>query len=169
MNIAKLKTVDQMKSKVEWIVSVWMLSEGWDVKNVFQIVPHEERTFNSKILIAQVLGRGLRRPEGWQGTDPEVTVFNHVAWANQIRHLVNEILERENGLSTAIMENSPYHFGLHNLDYTRETDTSQFTKKGEYRLLEDGYVNLPSQAKLKTLHLSLRGPSRAIIQSPKPS
>ena len=36
-----------------------MLSEGWDVKNVFQIVPHEERAFNSKLLIAQVLGPRL--------------------------------------------------------------------------------------------------------------
>ena len=60
-NIAKLKTVDSPASKVEWIVSVSMLSEGWDVKNVFQIVPHQERAFNSKLLIAQVLGRGLRR------------------------------------------------------------------------------------------------------------
>jgi type III restriction enzyme len=62
VNVAKLKTVDHTNSKVEWIVSVSMLSEGWDVKNVFQIVPHEERAFNSKLLIAQVLGRGLRRP-----------------------------------------------------------------------------------------------------------
>ena len=40
-NLAKLKTVDSSKSKTEWIVSVSMLSEGWDVKNVFQIVPHK--------------------------------------------------------------------------------------------------------------------------------
>ena len=29
-----------------------MLSEGWDVKNVFQIVPHEGEAFNSKLPIA---------------------------------------------------------------------------------------------------------------------
>jgi type III restriction enzyme len=78
-NLAKLKTVDSAASKVEWIASVAMLSEGWDVKNVFQIVPHEERAFNSKLLIAQVLGRGLRRPDGWQGADPMVTVFNNLS------------------------------------------------------------------------------------------
>ncbi|HRY85490.1 MAG TPA: DEAD/DEAH box helicase family protein [Candidatus Omnitrophota bacterium] len=89
VNIAKLKSVDRTSSKVDWIVSVSMLSEGWDVKNVFQIVPHEERAFNSKLLIAQVLGRGLRRPEGWRGQDPIVTVFNHDAWAGRIRHLVD--------------------------------------------------------------------------------
>lgn len=149
VNVAKLKMVDHPASKVEWIVSVSMLSEGWDVKNVFQIVPHEERAFNSKLLIAQVLGRGLRRPDGWQGADPIVTVFNHDAWAGRIRHLVDEILEMENRLSSRVMENSPYHFDLHNLVYTRETDTSHFKKKGEYRLLEEGYVELPSQVEIE--------------------
>ncbi|MDP2104499.1 MAG: DEAD/DEAH box helicase family protein, partial [Desulfobulbaceae bacterium] len=45
-NLSTLKQVDSPISKVEWIISVAMLSEGWDVKNVFQIVPHEERAFN---------------------------------------------------------------------------------------------------------------------------
>jgi type III restriction enzyme len=34
-NIAKLRLVDNPASKTEWIASVSMLSEGWDVKNVF--------------------------------------------------------------------------------------------------------------------------------------
>lgn len=153
LNVAKLKTVDRPGGKVEWIMSVSMLSEGWDVKNVFQIVPHEERAFNSKLLIAQVLGRGLRWPDGWQGADPIVTVFNHDAWAGRIRHLVDEILEMENRLSSTVLENSPYHFNLHNLDYTRETDSTDFAKKGEYRLLEDGFVDLPSQVEVEDVSI----------------
>ena len=145
VNVAKLKLVDQPASKVEWIVSVSMLSEGWDVKNVFQIVPHEERAFNSKLLIAQVLGRGLRRPDSWQGEDPMVTVFNHDAWSGRIKHLVNEILEIERRLSSRVDPASPYNFELHNLDYTRDEDTSEHAKKGEYRLLEEGFVDLPTQ------------------------
>lgn len=148
-NVVKLRAVDQPSSKVEWIVSVSMLSEGWDVKNVFQIVPHEERAFNSKLLIAQVLGRGLRRPDGWTGSEPVVTVFNHDAWAGRIRHLVDEILEMENRLTSSVVSSSGYHFDLHNLDYTRETETSDFVKKGEYRLLEEGYVDLPDQLEVE--------------------
>ena len=144
-NVAKLRVVDSPASKVEWIVSVSMLSEGWDVKNVFLIVPHEERAFNSKLLIAQVLGRGLRVPEDWKGEQPIVKVFNHDAWSGRIRHLVNEILEIERRLSSSVLEHSPYHFELHNLDYTRDEDTREFTKKGEYRLLEEGFVDLPTQ------------------------
>jgi len=66
-----LKTVDEPENSVEWIVSVSMLTEGWDVNNVFQIVPHEDKAFNSKLLIAQVLGRGLRVPPVYRN-DPKI-------------------------------------------------------------------------------------------------
>ena len=144
-NVAKLRVVDSPASKVEWIVSVSMLSEGWDVKNVFQIVPHEERAFNSKLLIAQVLGRGLRRPDGWKGEEPVVTVFNHDSWSSRIKHLVNEILEIERRLTSTVDPASPHNFELHNLDYTRQEDVTTYAKKGEYKLFEDGYVDLPTQ------------------------
>ncbi len=152
-NLTTLKHVDSETSKVEWIVSVAMLSEGWDVKNVFQIVPHEERAFNSKLLIAQVLGRGLRRPEGWNGEDPTVTVFNHDAWSGNIKRLVNEILEIERRLTSRIIADSQYNFTLHNLDYTRVEDVSEFAKSGEYKLLENGYVNLAGQVETEDVSI----------------
>lgn len=145
LNLAALKAVDSAASQVEWIVSVSMLSEGWDVKNVFQIVPHEERAFNSKLLIAQVLGRGLRRPESWKGNDPVVTVFNHDAWSGRIKHLVDEILEIERRLTSSVLPASAYHFDLHNLDYERVPEVSEYTMSGEYRLFDAGYIVLPSQ------------------------
>ena len=50
------------------IVSVMMLKEGWDVKNVCVIVPL--RSYQSAILAEQTLGRGLRRmtspTAGWE-------------------------------------------------------------------------------------------------------
>jgi type III restriction enzyme len=152
-NIARLRTVDNPASKVEWIISVSMLSEGWDVKNVFQIVPHEERAFNSKLLIAQVLGRGLRRPEGWMGQDPVVTVFNHDSWSGRIKHLVNEVLEKERRITSAVITDSPYNFDLHTLDYTRDEDVSEYQKKGEYEFLKNGYVELPSQVEAQDVSI----------------
>lgn len=144
-NLTTLRNVDSPASTVEWIISVSMLTEGWDVKNVFQIVPHEERAFNSKLLIAQVLGRGLRRPDGWSGEEPVVTVFNHDSWSSNIKKLVNEILEVERRLTTRVRLDSPYNFELHNLNYERLKDVSEFTKTGEYRLFEDGYILLRTQ------------------------
>ena len=143
-DVARLRFVDNATSKVEWIVSVSMLNEGWDVKRVFQIVPHEERAFDSKLLIAQVLGRGLRVPKGWNGAQPEVTVFNHDAWAARIRHLVNEILEREKRLSSHVVEESPYHFDLHNIDYTLQETSVKKPMTGGYNFFEKGYIELAS-------------------------
>lgn len=142
-DVKKLPYVDTLASKVEWIVSVSMLNEGWDVKRVFQIVPHEERAFDSKLLIAQVLGRGLRIPEGWIGEPPEVTVFNHDSWASSIRHLVDEILEIEKRISSHIIDDSPFNFDLHNINYSLETTSSRKSRKvGEYDLFSKGYIDL---------------------------
>ena len=93
-NISKLQNVDDKNDPVEWIISVSMLTEGWDVKNVFQIVPWEDRAFNSKLLVSQVLGRGLRIPISF-ATQPSVRVFNHSAWSKNIRKIVDEVLENE--------------------------------------------------------------------------
>lgn len=145
-DLSKLSNLDADESRVEWIVSVSMLNEGWDVKRVFQIVPHEERAFNSKLLIAQVLGRGLRIPNGWTGEQPEVTVFNHDAWASRIRHLVNEILEIEKRLSSHVVQESVYHFKLHNIDYTLKPTSIKKVKIGEYNLFVKGYVDLATES-----------------------
>jgi type III restriction enzyme len=55
-------------NEYEAIISVMMLKEGWDVKNVCVIVPL--RSYESAILTEQTLGRGLRRmslpSEGWE-------------------------------------------------------------------------------------------------------
>ena len=143
-NIARLSRVDSPQSKVEWIISVSMLTEGWDVKNVFQIVPHEERAFNSKLLIAQVLGRGLRFPEEWRGGQPVVSVFNHEAWSGNIKHLVDEVLDIEQRVSSVVVEDSPHHFDLHNLDYSRPAEEKTYRMEGEYKLFRQGFIDVPT-------------------------
>ena len=116
-NVVTLRHVDEVDNPIEWIVSVSMLTEGWDVKNVFQIVPHEQRAFNSKLLIAQVLGRGLRIPDSYGG-QPEVRVFNHQKWAAAIRHLVHEVMELDARISEyPVPERKAYHFELDDIVY----------------------------------------------------
>jgi len=145
-DVRKLPYVDNTASRVEWIVAVSMLNEGWDVKRVFQIVPHEERAFKSKLLIAQVLGRGLRIPGNWIGEQPEVTVFNHDTWAPRIRHLVNEVLDIEKRLSSHTVEDLPYHFELHDIDYTLDPTSVKKPMEGEYTLFKKGYVDLATES-----------------------
>ncbi len=53
------REIDSPENPYEIIVSVMMLKEGWDVRNVCIIVPL--RAFDSPVLPEQTLGRGLRR------------------------------------------------------------------------------------------------------------
>ena len=152
-DVSKLPYVDRSNSKVEWIVAVSMLNEGWDVKRVFQIVPHEERAFNSKLLIAQVLGRGLRVPDNWTGEQPRVTIFNHDAWAARIQHLVNEILEIEKRVSSTTIQESDYHFDLLNIDYTLDATSTRSEMDREYTLFSKGYVDLATDTPVEDVSI----------------
>ena len=148
-NVAQLPYVDRSDNPVEWIFSVSMLTEGWDVQNVFQIVPHEKRAFNSKLLIAQVLGRGLRVPP----TAPRsaVWVFNHSSWSSEIEGLVAEVLEQERRLHSYPVEDGvhgSHHFELHHLSYTTETTERELKPKngsGQVQLFKRGFVKFESQ------------------------
>lgn len=151
-NVAKLKYVDEKSDQTEWIISVSMLSEGWDVKNVFQIVPWEDRAFNSRLLIAQVLGRGLRIPVEYQSPQPKVVVFNHRSWSSKIKRLVDEVLEIEARINSTVItdgERSAYHFLVKNINYsTEQTTTDKLAQSGSVdfsRLLTEGIV-LESQS-----------------------
>src|SRR3989338_6005594 len=53
--------IDSSESPFKVIVSVLMLKEGWDVRNVTTIVGLRAYSANSNILPEQTLGRGLRR------------------------------------------------------------------------------------------------------------
>ncbi|GHU09570.1 type III restriction endonuclease subunit R [Alphaproteobacteria bacterium] len=144
-NVLKLPVVDNTEEPVEWIISVAMLTEGWDVKNVLQIVPMEEKAFNSKLLIAQVLGRGLRIPSGYPNA--EVVVFNHDRWSAGIKNLVEEILEMETKIRNSPIlegERAKYHFTLYNIDYTKETKETVIEKNTEVFNYKD-YINFVSE------------------------
>jgi len=147
-NVLELKNVDDRENSVEWIVSVSMLTEGWDVKNVFQIVPWEDRAFNSKLLIAQVLGRGLRIPEEYKSPQPKVRVFNHDAWSRNIRGLVDEILEIEVRLTSEVLasvERAKYHFDLYTIDYEKQEKAVKAKKDTKIFDYSKGFINLVAQ------------------------
>ena len=157
---SKLLNVDTPGNPVEFIFSVSMLTEGWDVKRVFQIVPDEERAFNSKLLIAQVLGRGLRKPEGWldKWGIPTVTVFNHERWAPRVKVLVDELLDFKKSITTTVNEKSEYNFDLINVSYTSKPVSKKTTQNaGVKNFFEQGYVNLPTDLETKDVKVEFRG------------
>ena len=60
--VRQLLTVEHADNPVEIVIHVNMLKEGWDVTNLFTIVPL--RAANSRTLVEQSIGRGLRLPYG---------------------------------------------------------------------------------------------------------
>ena len=126
-NLIKLRSVDSPNSPVEWIISVAMLTEGWDVKNVFQIVPHDSRAFNSKLLISQVLGRGLRIPAIYQGRDDiRVKIYNHVKFSAEIQRLFDDVLELNDRLPVLVNKaDTDLNFRLHNFSYEKDEGKTQ--------------------------------------------
>lgn len=62
-----LLDVENPDNLVEIVIHVNMLKEGWDVNNLYTIVPL--RTATSKILREQMVGRGLRLPYGKRTDD----------------------------------------------------------------------------------------------------
>jgi type III restriction enzyme len=67
--LAQLAEVEDPTSPVRIIISVGMLKEGWDVRNVYVIA--SMRSSVSEILTEQTLGRGMRLPFG-RYTDIEI-------------------------------------------------------------------------------------------------
>jgi len=79
--LAKLDALEDPASPVRAVVSVSMLKEGWDVKNIYVIAA--VRALESQLLTEQVLGRGLRLPFGERTGVPmldTVEVLSHHAF-----------------------------------------------------------------------------------------
>ncbi|MCI0390675.1 MAG: DEAD/DEAH box helicase family protein [Acidobacteria bacterium] len=60
--VERLLAVEDPQEPTEIVIHVNMLKEGWDVTNLYTIVPL--RAANARILIEQSIGRGLRLPYG---------------------------------------------------------------------------------------------------------
>ena len=81
------RELDEDTSPYQCIVSVLMLREGWDVRNVTTIVPLRPYSSKANILPEQTLGRGLRRmtPPGPTMANEMVTVVEHPAFTSLYR------------------------------------------------------------------------------------
>ena len=75
--ITRLLAVENVDEPTEIVIHVNMLKEGWDVTNLYTIVPL--RAANARTLIEQSIGRGLRLPYGKRTGNAAVDRLNIVA------------------------------------------------------------------------------------------
>jgi len=93
--IERLLRVEQTEEPTEIVIHVNMLKEGWDVTNLYTIVPL--RAANARILIEQSIGRGLRLPYGKRTGVTAVDRLNIVA-----HDKFQEIIDEANRPESAI-------------------------------------------------------------------
>jgi len=98
-NIQKLVDLEKPENTIEIVIHVNMLKEGWDVTNLYTIIPL--RASNSQILTEQTIGRGLRLPYGKKtgvGKVDKLTIIAH----DRFKAIVeaandpNSIIKKEN-------------------------------------------------------------------------
>ena len=85
--IARLLKVEHTEEPTEIVIHVNMLKEGWDVTNLYAIVPL--RAANARTLIEQSIGRGLRLPYGKRTGATAVDRLNIVAH-DKFQEIVDE-------------------------------------------------------------------------------
>lgn len=98
-NIEKLITLEDPNNKIEIVIHVNMLKEGWDVTNLYTIIPL--RASASATLTEQTIGRGLRLPYGVRTKNPRVdrlTIVSHDKFAKIVEEAnkENSLIKKEN-------------------------------------------------------------------------
>lgn len=85
--IGRLLAVESEDEPTEIVIHVNMLKEGWDVTNLYTIVPL--RAANARTLIEQSIGRGLRLPYG-KRTGVEVVDRLNIIAHDRFQEIIDE-------------------------------------------------------------------------------
>jgi type III restriction enzyme len=99
-NIQLLLSVEDPANPVEIVIHVNMLKEGWDVTNLYTIVPL--RAANSRTLVEQSIGRGLRLPYGKRTGVPAVdrlTIVSH----DRFQEIIDEANRPDSIIRTGVL------------------------------------------------------------------
>lgn len=98
--VEQLLSVENPNNPVEIVIHVNMLKEGWDVTNLYTIVPL--RAANSKTLVEQSIGRGLRLPYGKRTGNSNVdrlTIVSH----DRFQEIIDEANRPDSIIRTGIV------------------------------------------------------------------
>ncbi|MFZ3266078.1 MAG: hypothetical protein WA172_18880 [Terriglobales bacterium] len=98
--VQQLLSVESRDNPTEIVIHVNMLKEGWDVTNLYTIVPL--RAANSKTLVEQSIGRGLRLPYGKRvGVVPvdRLTIVSH----DHFQEIIDEANKPDSIIRTGVV------------------------------------------------------------------
>jgi type III restriction enzyme len=97
------RDIDRSDNRIKVIVSVMMLREGWDVRNVTVVLGLRPFSAKAEILPEQVIGRGLRR---MMQVSPDRTQTLEVLGTQNLLNVLRQQLEAE-GVGVGITPTDP--------------------------------------------------------------
>lgn len=116
-NIQLLLSLEDAKNKIEIVIHVNMLKEGWDVTNLYTIIPL--RTATSTTLREQTIGRGLRLPFGNKTGSKKVDTLTIVS-----HDKFQEIIDEANKPDSVIQKENVIVLDEQELEKSKEVVTS---------------------------------------------
>ena len=116
--IARLLKVEHTEEPTEIVIHVNMLKEGWDVTNLYTIVPL--RAANARTLIEQSIGRGLRLPYGKRTGVTAVDRLNIVAH-DKFQEIVDEANKPDSAIRLQTVVLDPDQIGQKTVTVVSQT------------------------------------------------
>ncbi len=150
-NIAQLLSLESHDNRIEIVIHVNMLKEGWDVTNLYTIIPL--RTAASTTLREQTIGRGLRLPYGKRtGNDKadKLTIVAHDKF--------QEIIDEANKPDSIIRKENIITIDAEELCQPKEvvTAVSTIDKSIEDRQIQINSISDPEEKHKAQISLDVR-------------
>lgn len=101
VDIAQILTVENPDDTTKIVINVGMLKEGWDVNNVYVVIPL--RAMISSTLAIQTIGRGLRLPFGRRIGDEELDTLDVLTFG---RETVQQVIDQAKLVGISVTERS---------------------------------------------------------------
>ena len=130
-NIRKLLSIESAQNPIEIVLHVYKLKEGWDVNNLFTIIPLNAA--KSDILALQTIGRGLRLPFGAITGNEAIDTLDIVAH-DHYREIVEDIKNSDTFRYRDLDDKS--------VEQTKMVEISSGVDDGQLSLLDDIFVNV---------------------------
>lgn len=147
-NVQKLLALEKEDNTVEIVIHVNMLKEGWDVTNLYTIIPL--RAANSQILTEQTIGRGLRLPYGARTGVEKVDKLTIIA-----HDRFQSIVDAANDPNSIIRKENIVEIDPNALPADQEVITSSSTLQSSFNEQRVQIAQLQNEEERKTAEFKL--------------
>jgi type III restriction enzyme len=159
-NIAQLISLEKPSNKIEIVIHVNMLKEGWDVTNLYTIIPL--RTATSLTLREQTIGSGLRLPYGKRTGEDKVDKLTIVA-----HDKFQEIIDEANKPDSIIKRENIIEIDEQEISQTKEVVTVTSTTEERYKKIEERIEQIEDGQEKQQAREELEARKRIFYTLPK--